>query len=226
MREVAGYDESAWPLGEARREASIFSWMNATPPPRAEYLLCAQTIVRRAVKPEKSLVVTAIQSKGPFVLNFESRSRATTSPIPTSVFALVACPLVDALANLVRDVARPGFLLARANLVRARFVPGSVASSFGVPLQSSCPLSLQVLLVERDVQGLLHDLGHVLERVLHTEDFRQALELLLEFSVGGEAEIEELRPCWLEDAPRHAWSRARLLGRRSLVRWRCLLPRW
>ncbi len=62
--------------------------------------LCAQTIVRTAVKPEKSLVVTAIQSKGPFVLNFESRSRATTSPVRASEFALAASPLVDALANL------------------------------------------------------------------------------------------------------------------------------
>ena len=31
-REVAGYDESARPFGECfRREATIFSWMNATP---------------------------------------------------------------------------------------------------------------------------------------------------------------------------------------------------
>ena len=35
-----------------------------------------------------------------------------------------------------------------------------------------CTFSLQVLLVERDVQGLLHDLGHVLRRVLDSEDLR------------------------------------------------------
>jgi hypothetical protein len=62
--------------------------------------LRAQAIVRTAVKPEKSLVVTAMQSKGPLVLNLESGSRATPGPVRTLVFTLVAGSLVDTLANL------------------------------------------------------------------------------------------------------------------------------
>jgi hypothetical protein len=68
-----------------------------------------------------------------------------------------------------------------------------------LPLEPPGPLSFQVLLVERDVQGLLQDLRHVLQGVLDSQDFRQALELFLELAVGSEAKVELIRPCRLED---------------------------
>jgi len=68
-----------------------------------------------------------------------------------------------------------------------------------LPFKPPSTLSLQVFLVERDIQDPLQDLGHVLERVLDPKNFRQTLELLLELSVGREAEVEKVRPCRLED---------------------------
>ena len=64
-----------------------------------KHLLCAKTIVRAAVKPEKPLVVAPKQSKGPQVLDLEPGSGATPRPVPTSVFTLVPRPFVDALAD-------------------------------------------------------------------------------------------------------------------------------
>jgi len=67
---------------------------------RSKDPLRGQTVVGTAVKPEQPLGVAAMQSKGPQVLDLESRSRSTPGPVRTSVFALVACPRVDPLANL------------------------------------------------------------------------------------------------------------------------------
>ena len=128
--------------------------------------LCAQTVVRAAVKSEKSLVVTAIQSKGPLVLNLESGPRATSGPVLRSVFALMTSSLVDALADCRGDVAG-----LRENLVWTRFCSGSFGAlrfTFKPPLT----LSLDVLLLERHIQGLLHDLSHALVGVFDTENFQ------------------------------------------------------
>ena len=62
--------------------------------------LCAQEIVLTALKAEKSLVVAAMQSKRELVLNLESGSRATSGPVQSSEFALMASAIVHALANL------------------------------------------------------------------------------------------------------------------------------
>ena len=51
------------------------------------------------------------------------------------------------------------------NLARARFL-SRIVDALRLPCESPRPLSLHVLLVERDVHRLLHDLGHVLERIL------------------------------------------------------------
>jgi len=65
-----------------------------------ELPLCAPTIVLTAEKSEKSLVVAAVQSKGPLVLDLESGSRPTSGPVRSLVLALMASALLDALADL------------------------------------------------------------------------------------------------------------------------------
>jgi hypothetical protein len=74
-------------------------------------------------------------------------------------------------------------------------------------------LLLRILLLERDVHGLLNDLGYMLQGILHTKDFSQTLELRLEVPVGGEAKIERIGLGRLE----HIWRGVRpMLARRFL----------
>ena len=74
------------------------------------------------------------------------------------------------------------------------------------PLLSPFELLLRVFLFERDIQGLLENLGHLLLSVLNTQDFRQSFELIFEFLIGRESEVEFVGSRRLEN------------GRRALLR--------
>ena len=73
-----------------------------------------EAIVTMAQHPKISLLVTAIDRKGPLMLDLESRSGATPRPVWPTVLALVARSLEDALAYLGGNVAglRPRPLLS------------------------------------------------------------------------------------------------------------------
>ncbi len=97
------------------------------------------------------------------------------------------------------------------NLVRTRFF--NRRSLLTLPLESPLELPLRVLFLERDVDSLLENLSHVLQRILDSEHFGQSLELLLEVAVGGKAEIENVRAHRFEEVRRWAVARQFLDGR-------------
>ena len=69
-------------------------------------------VVTAAGDPKISLVVTAIDRKGPLVVDLESGSGVTPRAIKAAEFTLVAGPLVDALSYLGRNVAGFSLLLS------------------------------------------------------------------------------------------------------------------
>jgi hypothetical protein len=67
---------------------------------------------------------------------------------------------VDALSYFRRNATGLGFYIRR-DLVRRRF-------SLFLRLEPPLQLHLRVLFVERDINGLLNNLSHVLQRILNT----------------------------------------------------------
>ncbi len=129
----------------------------------AVHALGAQPIVSLAVKPQISLVVGAIQSKRPsLMLDLESRSRATSRPIRSSELALIS----STRRGRALEPLRTG-ICESACSPSGRISSGRDFSENPPPLPFFSPfeLSFRVLLVERDVNGLLQDLGHVYERI-------------------------------------------------------------
>ena len=62
----------------------------------------------------------------------------------------------------------------------------------GRPLEPPLEFPLRVFFIERNFDGLFEDLRHILKGILHTEDLGKSFELLLEFFISRETEVENI----------------------------------